>query len=259
MATQSIIRNGAASPVRAMSKTTRSSRSILKRPVALPLSPLYASFSVQAQVSPHIKSLHVQFLSSSSLVSTFAAHSPASYDRAPISVSPLERTYVTSLEGFKLSAPPKPFRLIARAQGSPAITGFEDPRSPKAQPVSSLNGDKKPAPLDLESQLNRDFWQSLSLQEAEKSADETMVTALEYPVSAVEYEGKLDMDTMSQPPVMFASADGVLWSPKPGAAGKDITAPSPHDPFSKFPSFTYAAIEMGSLTYPPRAALECGI
>ena len=387
MATQSIIRNGMTSPVRVMFKTTGSTRSILKRPAGLPLSPVYASFSVQAQVSPHLKSPHVQFLPSPSLVSTFAAHSAASYDRAPISASPLERTYMT-LEGFKLSAPPKPFRSISKAQSSPAITDFEDPRSPKAQPadkqaplrfasfdsnqtvtrpskplakslasyprspypsapltpdgqaqtsgqwpkdrkiddnlsrrtrsssldlpkrnkkgltlapstvipvaptpsslgrsvfspaVSSINRGKKPAPLDLESRLSQDFWQSLSLEEAEKTDDEVMVTALEWPVSAVEYEGKMDRDTHIQ--VMYGGADGALWSPgmpKPGAAlgrirdslmspgqkssfssivRKDFTAPSPNDPFAAFPSFA-AAIEMGSITYSPRVALECGI
>lgn len=370
-----------ASPARAMLKTPYSTRSILKRPGALPLSPAYASFSIQAQVSPHTKSPHVQFPPSPSLVSTFAAHSAASYDRAPISVSPLERTYVTSLDGFKLAAPPKPLR--SPAQRSPAIVNFEDPRSPKVHPapalgfpafsqvverptkhiagslasyprspypsatfveeaqasaqwpkdgetdslsrltrsssldvptrnkkgltlapstvipvvpthpsgdrsvfspaVPSINRGKKPAPLDLESRLSQDFWQSLSFEEAEKTDDQEMVSALDYPMSAVDYEGKMEMDThMSQPQVMYAGADGALWSPgmpKPGAAldrirdslmtpgkkskfgnilRKDVTAPSPNDPFAAFPSFT-AAIEMeGSITYPPRV-LQCGI
>lgn len=140
MATQSILRSGMSSPVRAMLKTTNSTRSILKRPGGLPLSPAFphaASFSVLT--SPRLNSPHVQFLSSPSLVSTFATHSAASYDRAPISVSPLERTYETSLEDFKLSAPPKPFRSISAAQNSPAITDFEDPRSPKIQPAAKQN------------------------------------------------------------------------------------------------------------------------
>jgi len=155
--------------------------------------------------------------------------------------------------------------------------------------VPSINGAKKPAPLDLESRLSQDFWQSLSLEETPRSDDESMVTALEYPESAVEYEGKMDMDTCtqtSQPQVMYGSADGALWSPampKPGATlgkireslmspgmksgftkivRKDFTAPSPNDPFAAFPSFT-AAIEMGSwegsITYPPRVVLERGI
>jgi hypothetical protein len=390
-----ILRNGIVSPVRAMFKMT-GTRSILKRPGDLPLSPGYPTFaSFSVQVSPLLKSPHVQFLPSPSLVSTFTAHSAASYDRAPISVSPIERSYLTSLEGFKLSAPPKPFRSIGSAQNSPAITDFEDPRSPKMQPaakqaalrfaafnsnqtlsrpskplaksltsyprspypsapltptgqieadvqwpkdrdadgnlarrtrslsldlpkrnkkgltltsssvipvaptpsslgrsvfspsISTINRGKKPAPLDLESRLSQDFWQSLSLEEAEKTDDEAMVTALEYPVSAVEYEGRLDRDMhKSQPQIMYAGADGTLWSPaipKPGATldkirdslmspgkrssfskivRKDFTAPSPNDPFAAFPSFA-AAIEMGavegSITYPLRAALECGI
>lgn len=51
----------------------------------------------------------------------------------------MERTYVTSLEDFKLSAPPKPFRSIYAAQNSPAITDFEDPRSPKVQQAPKQN------------------------------------------------------------------------------------------------------------------------
>jgi len=43
------------------------------------------------------------------------------------------------LEDFKLSAPPKPFRSIYGAQNSPAITDFEDPRSPKVQQAPKQN------------------------------------------------------------------------------------------------------------------------
>jgi len=125
MATHSILRNGIVSPTRAMLQRTASTRSILKRPGTLPLSPVHPS------TSPRLLSPHVKFPPSPSLVSTFTAHSSRSYDRAPISVSPLERTYVTSLEDFKLSAPPKPFRSFSAVQNSPAITDFEDPRSPK--------------------------------------------------------------------------------------------------------------------------------
>jgi len=363
------------SPARAMLKTTSSTKSILKRPGALPLSPALphaASFSVQ--VSPFLQSPHVQFLPSPSLVSIFTAHSVASYDRAPISVSPMERVYVTSLEGFKLSAAPKPFRSIGVAQNSPAITDFEDPRSPKLQPSAKQNAlhfaaftsnematrpsqtlakslasyprspypsaplttqdrntdviithrtrasslelprrnrkgltlapppfvtpvtpppasldrsvfspsmDKsmKPAPLDLESRLSQAFWEALSLEE--ESDDEVMVTALEYPSSAVEFTEKMDTHT-SHPQIMYADAHGALWSPglpKPGAAvnrireslmspgkrssfsgyiRKDFTAPTPNDPFAAFPSFA-SVIEMeGTITYPSRV-LECGI
>jgi hypothetical protein len=397
MATQSILRNGIVSPVRAIFKTAGTTRSTLK---------------------------HVQFLPSPSLVSTFATHSASSYDRAPISTSPQERIYLTSLDGFTLSAPPKPFRSPAvtnfedprsptlqpaakdsvlrfanftsnqsvtrpseppKPFRSPAVTNFEDPRSPTLQPaakdaglrfanftsdqtvtrpskplgkslysyprspypsaplsptgqakpkdrenhrsrsrslelptrnkkgltltpsavvsvaptpsslgravfspsISSINRGKKPAPLDLESRLSQDFWQSLTLEEAEQTDDEPMMTALEYPVSAVEYEGNMDRDMhTSQPQIMYASADGALWSaemPQPSATldrirnslmspgkrssfskvvRKDFTAPTPNDPFAAFPSFA-AAIEMGAVegfvAYPPRVVLECGI
>jgi len=266
---------------------------------------------------------------------------------------------VTSLEDFKLSAPPRPFRSISAAQCSPAVTDFEDPRSPKVQPPAkqqnllrfaaltsnnaatrpsqtlssslasyprspypsaplvptehaedtvdsptrrvrassldlpkrnkkgltlgpsvvptpaslgrsvfspSVNEGQIPAPLDLESRLNEAFWNAVSLEE--EGDDEVMVTALEYPPSAVE------------PQIMYASADGALWSPampKPGAAvnrireslissskrssfsgivRKDFTAPTPNDPFAAFPSFA-AAMEVDSpITYPSRVVLE---
>jgi len=366
MATRSMLRNGVASPIRATMQRTGSIRSILKCP-APPLSPAYpsaASFSLQ--VSP-LRSPHVQFLPSPSLVSTFSTHSAGSYDRAPISVSPLERTYVTSLEGFNLLAPPKPFRSLTTAQSSPAITDFEDPRSPKLQPAAtqnalyfaaftsnqsatrpsrtlakslasyprspypsaplvppgdyedsevcpthrtrasslelprrnkkgltlgsrfvtpaaptssclgrsvfspSVNEGKNPAPLDLESRLSEAFWEVLSLEEAEHSADEVMYTALEYPSSSVE------------PQIMYADAYGALWSPalpKPSAAvdkireslmspgkrssisgiiRKDFTAPTPNDPSAAFPSFATAMEMDGAITYPSRVALEYGV
>jgi len=137
MATQSILRNGILSPSRATLQRTTSTRSILKRPGALPLSPFTACLSNQH--SPLLGSPHVKFQPSPSLVSTFTTHSARSYDRAPISVSPLERTYITSLDDFKLSAAPKPFRSIPAVQNSPAITDFEDPRSPKVQPAARQN------------------------------------------------------------------------------------------------------------------------
>jgi len=364
MATPSILRNSIASPTRAALQKTASARSILKRPGNLPLSPAYpatASFSILQ--SPALRSPHVKFLPSPSLVSTFSAHSAGSYDRAPIAVSPLERAYITSLENFKLSAPPKPFRSISAAQDSPAITDFEDPRSPKVQPAAkqnllrfaaftseqsatrpcqslasslasyprspypsaplvpteqandvasptqrarasslelprrnkkgltlgssslttsvaptpsslgrsifspSVDEAKKPAPLDLESRLSEAFWEAVSMENSAKSDDEVMVTALEYPTSAID------------PQLLYASADGALWSPalpKPGAAvnrireslmgsskrssfggivRKDFTAPTPNDPFAAFPSFA-AVMEVDSaITYPPRVVL----
>ncbi|KAF8167184.1 hypothetical protein B0H34DRAFT_4003 [Crassisporium funariophilum] len=397
MASQSFMRNGMTSPARAMMKKSGSSRSILKRPTALPMSPqpfpYAASFSIH--LSPPMKSPHVHFPSSPSLVATFVTHSPGSYDRGPIAVSPNplalpswgERIYSPSLEGFKLSAPPKPFRSL-KFQDSPVITEFEDPRSPKLQPaakqnairfstfgnnqsvarpsknldksigsyprspypsapitpseetadasdleargraltrqwpkdreaddsaparrarasslderkrnkkgltiaarqtagaftpipsplvqsfmspsVNSINRARKPAPLDLDAQAEE---------------DEPMVTALEYPESAVEYEEKMDM-AAAAPQIIYGGVDGVLWSPalpKPSATinkireslmspakqssfnrivRKDFTAPSPNDPFAAFPSFA-ATMQMGNIegaiTYPPRVVLE---
>lgn len=46
---------------------------------------------------------------------------------------------MTSLDDFKLSAAPKSFRSISAVQNSPAITDFEDPRSPKVQPAAKQN------------------------------------------------------------------------------------------------------------------------
>jgi hypothetical protein len=151
---------------------------------------------------------------------------------------------------------------------------------------TSLNRSNKPAPLALEvdsagsDQLSNAFWDSVAIDAP--SADEPMVTALEYPESAVEFEEKADMEIQSavQPSLVFAGADGVLFSPglpKPhshrvgalrGAleqammspsfkrtsfrpiARKEITAPSPNDPFAAFPSFG-AALEMTGVQYPP--------
>lgn len=153
---------------------------------------------------------------------------------------------------------------------------------------SSLNRSKKPAPLALESdsadsdKLSNAFWNSVSIE----SANDPMVTALEYPESAVEYEEKVDIGlrSASQPPLMFAGADGVLFSPglpKPHLrveklreslqvkspsvkrssfspiARKAVTAPSPNDPFASFPSFGAVLEKVGMespIQYPPRIA-----
>jgi hypothetical protein len=430
--TQSILRQGVTSPARALFQKPRTTRSILKRPAALPMSPTgaqqqFAAFSVLLSPTGGLKSPHVHFPPSpSKLAATFVTHSPGTYDRAPIAVSPNllaipawgDRIYSPSIEGFRLSAPPKPFRSLAFAyQASPVITDFEDPRSPKAQPAaapvdvtanavrfeqitelrgpakpsrdlqhslssyprspypsapieyteqdaemetrgrqmhraealpspsartraraqsmevrnarnkkglslsgptnhaslkfkpmpsplaksmttttttstSSLNRAHKPAPLALDPSpvgsdtLSQAFWQSVSLGEsAESACDEPMVTALEYPESATDYDEMLDLEMRSaaQPPLMYAPADGVVvfspGLPKPRAAlsrlheslsllspgvkrtsfaplaRKEITAPSPNDPFAAFPSFG-AALEAGGIQYPPAVALE---
>ncbi|KAF4611898.1 hypothetical protein D9613_004409 [Agrocybe pediades] len=407
--TQSILRNGMNSQ-RSMIQKSGTTKSILKRPMPLPLSPLSQNATFSVLLSPsarNLKSPHVHFPPSpTKLMATYMTHGPNSYDRGPISVSPNplalpgwgERVYSPSIEGFRLQAVPKPFRSLSY-QASPAITEFEDPRSPKlpapaavagkenssvrfapftsvpnatrpsrslgmslstyprspypsapidehydeadsemetrgrsqwprgrgpndnvtiisgsarararansleerrnkrnkkgltlaprisslmdteAAPVSSprgifspavasLNRAKKPAPLAIDS-LTQDFWQSVSLDASSDAAsiDEPMVTALEYPESAVEYEEKFDMTMRSaaQPPLMYADAAGALWSPALPVPGKkvtrlreslmspgvtksfesrvvrrDFTAPSPNDPFAAFPSFTAA-------------------
>lgn len=378
MSSSSILRNGLASPARSIMTQAGSTRTVLKRPGALALPqtpPAAASFSLH--YSP-LKSPHVHFPPSpAQMVATFTAHSAASYDRAPISISPNplempgrgERVWSPSTDSFRLSAVPRAFRTLS-FQDSPVISEFEDPRSPKIQPaatkannvrfgqlsrpaahtprdasrslttyprspypsaplndqdsdsaqdwpsdraeddavaagrpraaslqmmgrrnknglsigdtavfasaapvqspqVTSIKRTKKPAPLALESSetdnLNQAFWNSVCLE----SADEVMVTALEYPESAVEFQEKQEMvdQAAAAPSIMYADASGALWSPalpRPGAAlnrirdslmspainkpmravvRREVTAPSPNDPFAAFPSFA-AALQM---------------
>jgi len=158
-------------------------------------------------------------------------------------------------------------------------------RSVFSPAVSSLNRAKKPAPLAMDA-LITEFWNALTLAPQDPSSantvDEPMVTALEYPESAVEYDEKLDMTLRAaeQPPLLYAGADGVVWAPQqplPSAAvdkireslmspgvGKsfgrasqivrrDFTAPSPNDPWASFPTFA-AAMEEGGVQYPARVA-----
>lgn len=159
-------------------------------------------------------------------------------------------------------------------------------RSVFSPSVSSLNRAKKPAPLAMDA-LTTEFWNALTLAPADPasagSVDEPMVTALEYPESAVEYDEKLDMTLRAadQPPMLYAGADGVVWAPQqplPSAAvdkireslmspgvGKsfkrasqivrrDFTAPSPNDPWASFPTFA-AAMQEGGVQYP--APVQC--
>jgi len=158
-------------------------------------------------------------------------------------------------------------------------------RSVFSPAVSSLNRAKKPAPLAMDA-LTTEFWNALTLAPRDPSSavtvDEPMVTALEYPESAVEYDEKLDMTLRAaeQPPMLYAGSDGVVWAPQqplPSAAvdkireslmspgvGKsfgraaqivrrDFTAPSPNDPLASFPTFA-AAMEQGVVQYPARVA-----
>lgn len=173
----------------------------------------------------------------------------------------------------------------------PIGSDFVSTSSPLSQSVvgtaslhtSSLNRSKKPAPLPLgadsadSEKLSNAFWDSVSIE----SADEQMVTALEYPESALEYEEMVDMGirSASQPALLFAGADGVLFSPglpnlhsrvtklresiqqvmSPSVkrspflpiARKEVTAPSPNDPFAAFPSFGAVLDNMHSpIQYP---------
>lgn len=149
MASQSILRAGLKSPARTFMKPA--SRSILKRPAPLPLSPnplpFAASFSITVN-SSHL-SPHVHFPDSSSMAATFSAFSPNTYDRAAIVVSPKSASFSSSpwahrplspsaYNAFKLLDPPK--RSLGRRAAmtpvptdGPSLTvpAFEDPRSPK--------------------------------------------------------------------------------------------------------------------------------
>jgi hypothetical protein len=99
-----------------------------------------------------------------------------------------------------------------------------------------------------------------------------MVTALEYPESARGFEEKQEMvdQSAAAPSIMYADASGALWSPGLPRAGaamsrireslmspalnkpmraivrKEVTAPSPNDPFAAFPSFA-AALQMNGV------------
>ncbi|KAG6852545.1 hypothetical protein C0991_011006 [Blastosporella zonata] len=137
MASQSIMRAGMKSPVHALMKPG-STRSILKRPAPLPLSPnplpFAASFSVVIN-SSHL-SPHVHFPSSPAMAATFTAYSANTYDRGPIIVSPgsaglgawANRPLSPSARNaFKLLDPPK----RVQTPRSLTVPVFEDPRSPK--------------------------------------------------------------------------------------------------------------------------------
>ena len=125
-------------------KTGSGPRSILRRPAALPMSP--QAFPVAATFSVSLKSPHVHFPTSPAIAATFATYSPASYDRGNTAVSPNSSAlpawgtpiFSPSLRGFKLAAPPKPFRTLTY-QASPVVEDFEDPRSPKLQPAAKAS------------------------------------------------------------------------------------------------------------------------
>jgi len=309
MATQPILRNGIRSPIRATLQRTGSARSILKRPI-LPLSPAYPFAACSTfQVSTSLRSSHVQFLPSPAVTEFEDPRSPKVQAAAKQnyyflaftsiqSVTRSSRTLGKSMASYPRSpypsaslVPPGHYNDVNTDDSHPhrgRSSSLELPRRNKkgltlgssatlavlspsslGRPVFSpfVNEGRESAPFDLESRLSQAFWEALSLEEAENSADEVMFTALEYPLSAV------------QPQIIYANADGALWSPalpKPGAVDRireslmspgnrssisrivrqDFTAPSPNDPFAAFPSFT-AAMEMnGAISYPSGVALE---
>lgn len=307
MATQPILRNGIRSPIRGTLQRAASARSILKQPI-LPLSPAYPFAACSTfQVSTSLRSSHVQFLPSPAVTEFEDPRSPKVQPAAKQNYSFLaftsiqsatrsSRTLGKSIASYPRSpypsaslVPPEHYNDLntddshthrgrssslelprrnkkGLTLGSSAVSSPSSLGCPVFSPF--VNEGREPAAPDLESGLSQAFWAALSLEEAENSADEVMFTALEYPPSAV------------QPQIMYANADGALWSPalpKPGAAvdrireslmspgnrssisriiRQDFTAPSPNDPFAAFPSFT-AAMEMnGAISYPSRVALE---
>jgi len=155
---------------------------------------------------------------------------------------------------------------LGRSIFSPTVSSITRLRKPApldlesrfrvSEPSSIIR--KKPAPLDLESRLSEDFWQSLSLADSAKSDDEPMVTALEYPESAVQYEEKMNIIDTHQAllsprvpkpsPTPDKIRDSLMSPGKKSSFGrivrKDFTAPSPNDPFAAFPSFA-AVLAMG--------------
>ncbi|KAF8636855.1 hypothetical protein AX17_003213 [Amanita inopinata Kibby_2008] len=137
MASQSILRARASRIPAHLNLKPSTTKPILKqspRPSPLPLSPSPFPFTsaFNSLLSGSARSPHVHFPPSPSLFATYSTHSPITYDRGPIHVSPNpldlpawgDRVYSPSIDGFKLSDPPKRRSL----KKSNAI--LEDPRSP---------------------------------------------------------------------------------------------------------------------------------
>lgn len=221
-------------------------------------------------------------------------HDPlASYPRSPYPTAPLEATEAqedkVNAQVAEEESVPRKRNKKGLSLGSRGNSGFPSISSPLNQsftnftPKSTINRANKPAPLDLEApesaRLSDAFWKAVSLEP--DSADEPMVTALEYPQSAVNYEAhqENEMRSATQPQILYAGSDGVpLWSPRVPKAGakvgkireslmspavqrpflpvarREITAPSPNDPFAAFPSFAVALEQGGidgAIQYPP--------
>jgi len=128
------------------------------------------------------------------------------------------------------------------------------------------------------SRLSNAFWKSVSLNGVHEQEDVVMSST--YPLSAVEEGDSTPISAV--PPFVFGRKDGTLWSPglprkqAPVEAVADaflsptrkvsfgkptksaITSPSPHDPFSAFPSFSSALTlgGEGSIAYPPSVVVQ---
>jgi len=230
------------------------------------------------------------------------ASSIASYPRSPYPSAPLSpaETMGSKQEsrGRRLSDPSV---KVTRARS------HDVPSRPSRAPVppsplqssfkaQGLQRPHKPTPLALDSagstsSLSNAFWDSMTLE-----GETPMVTALEYPESAVQME---DIDLQSPsfvkspkvstpaPALMFGGQDGSVWSPSAvpkKTAARDmllrsalmspakaafakpkqvkravIASPSPNDPFASFPSFAAAlTLDTSSipLSRPSMALLE---
>jgi len=140
MAIQSILRNRIVSPTRAAFQSTTTTRSLLKRPDRLLLSPHSARSVVTAEeLNDEVTSLEKFNLFSpkpfrSTRRSQTLANSLASYPRSPYPFAPFLpaeelNDKVTSFGKFKLSEPPKPFRSTRHSQ-TLAHSLASYPRSP---------------------------------------------------------------------------------------------------------------------------------
>jgi hypothetical protein len=153
MASQSFLR--VQSPARSLMRS--STKSILKRPAPLPLSPSAFTANFSVVVSASKGSAHVHFPKSPSMVAgMFTAHSANTYDRGPIITSPASADHSswmgrmlspTAHNAFKLCDPPRktpgarkeqftslappPAAVTVSSRNLAPPSPFVDPRSPK--------------------------------------------------------------------------------------------------------------------------------
>lgn len=213
------------------------------------------------------------------------AMSMSSYPRSPYPsapLSPVETMESQQIEG-RARRMSDPSAKATRSRSHEAQTRSSRATVPPSPLKSSfkpqgLQRSHKPTPLALNSaestsSLSNAFWDAMTLE-----GETPMVTALEYPESAVQME---DIDLQSPsfvkspkvktpaPALMFGGQDGSVWSPSAVApkktAARDmllrsalmspakaaftkpkqvkraiIASPSPNDPFAAFPSFAAA-------------------